>query len=370
MIRIASFHLCPLYVKFCELLNHHIIYHGIPLQKINKSSKTFKIMIFFNVIFCNGVNIFGMISGYVGFYGHKYSNLLYLLITTFFYSIIVALIFKFFVSKLIIRDIYKFLFPLFITDYWYFNCYFLMYFFLPIINKGILEINKNEMTYFIINLFIIFSLVGETRYYFDRFKSKDIVSLRNGFSYSWLIILYIYGSFFGKFNFLEKKQNKYFFFFIFCFIIVVLSLLKTFLILNKYKKYRNNDNINIDYTSPSSVIISICFLILFSNLRIKNIYLLKCISFFSPLTFGVYLLHNHLLVRNILIYSHFSFLLKYNNFQMILVEIISSLFILLFCSILDYLRYIIFNILKVRQICQLIINRIEIIAHKIISLIN
>lgn len=174
-------------ISIILIINHHIIFHGGPLGKIKKFSFHHEIIVCFNVICCSGVNIFGIISGCIGFKSHKYSNLFYLLFVTFFYNIFIALIFKFFSHKLI--DINYFLYPLFISDYWYFNSYFLMYFFLPVINKGINQIDENSMLYYIINLFLIFSCLGEIKNYNKRLQPKDILYLRRGFSYFWLLFI-------------------------------------------------------------------------------------------------------------------------------------------------------------------------------------
>ena len=159
------------------IINHHIIYHGGPLSKANKLSIKYQSLVFFNLVCCAGINVFGMISGCIGYFSYKYWNLFYLFFLTFFYNIVIALLFKCFQPHLLI-DIKFCLYPLFICDYWYFNAYFLMYFFLPLINKGLVEISKKAMKYFIINIFVIFSCLGEIKNYNKRFLSKDFLFLK------------------------------------------------------------------------------------------------------------------------------------------------------------------------------------------------
>jgi len=188
------------------IINHHIIFHGGPLFKTKIFSLEHKIFIFLNVICVSGVNIFGLISGCIGFHSYKFSNLFYLLFTTFLYSITISHLFKYFKPKLIEKFL-NHLYTLFITDYWYFTAYFTMYFFFPLINEGIAQIKQKKMTHFIINLFFIFSFLNEMRKYSKIFKSLDIFNLKNGFSYSWLLILYLFGSYLGKFKIdINKKK--------------------------------------------------------------------------------------------------------------------------------------------------------------------
>lgn len=123
---------------------------------------------------------------------------------------------------------------------------------------------------------------------------------------------------------------------------------------------------NVDYTSPSSVIISICFINIFNNLEINNSFLIKIISFFAPLTFGVYLIHNHLLIRNHIVRKYFLWLLNYNSYKLISLEVIISFIIFLICSLIDYLRYILFKLFRIRELCIKVENTFKLIGNKVI----
>ena len=340
------------------IINHHIIHHGGPLSKTPKVSIEHKTMLFLNIISISGVDIFGMISGFVGFQSHKYSNLLNILFITMFYNFGIALFLKNYWLKLKILNIKLFLDPVFLTDYWYVNAYFSMYFFLPIINKGINAIDKMEMKYFIIVLFLIYSCLGQIRYYIEIFKSRDIFRLSLGFSYSWLIIAYLFGSYFGRFG--KVVETKYFLFYIgYLIFIIIIASSKAYLI------YKYNRGM-IDYSAPSSVLIAVSFIKIFSNLKITNKYIIKLISFFSPLTFGIYLLHNHYLVRHHIIMNYFSWILKYKSFKLIIMEIYCSGLVFIICSILDYIRSLLFKLFKIRQLCILIVKAINYIGSIII----
>ena len=62
------------------IINLHILYHGGPLFNSKILTPENNLYVFFAALFNSGVNIFGMISGFVGFHSYKYSNLIYLLI--------------------------------------------------------------------------------------------------------------------------------------------------------------------------------------------------------------------------------------------------------------------------------------------------
>jgi surface polysaccharide O-acyltransferase-like enzyme len=349
------------------IINHHIIHHGGPLFSSPRLSKEFNFFLFFNMVSFSGVNIFGMISGFVGFQTHKYSNLLFILIMAFCYNYGIAFFLKNYWLKLNIDNMKHFLYPIFISDYWYVTAYFCMYFLLPIVNKGIIGFEKEEMKYFLIIIFLIFSCFGEIPNHTPKLGS-DLFGLRSGFTYTWLFILYLFGSYFGKF---KKTVNKYKFLFYLKYLIIILLFpyLRIKLLFNRYKKY-NRLNIDVNYTSPESVIIAFGFINIFSVVDFKNKYIVKIISFFSSLTFGIYLIHNHPLVRGNIIGKDFRWLLKYKSYKLIFLEIYCSLKVFMICSIIDYGRYIVFKLLRIREICILIEKLISFVSSKIVLVIS
>ena len=352
-------------ISMILIINHHIIYHGGPLFNTQKFSLEHKIFIFLNTICVSGVNAFGLISGCVGFHSHKFSNLFYLLFTTYLYSIIISHLFKYFKPTLK-GNYYKIIYTLFITDYWYFTAYFTMYFFFPLINEGIIQIKQKTMFHFTINLFLIFSFLNEILKNTQRFKSSDIFNLKNGFSYSWLLILYLFGGYLGRFKIdIYKKKNKYYYI-KYIFIIIILGIIKTKLILYRMAKY-NLKNITINYASPIYLGISFSIIMIFSNMNIKTKILIKLISFFSPLTYGIYLSHNHLLVRLYIIKTYFLWILKYKSIKIVIIEIICSFGVFMFCCIIDLIRLCIFKFLKIKALFVLLENKITIMADKICS---
>lgn len=97
-------------------------------------------------------------------------------------------------------------FPILIKRQWYFSSYFIMYLFLPLINKGICYLNRKtyrNIIFLLIEFFsfyyIIAVLLGKGDYNF----------LNYGYSPLWLITLYIIGGYFGKY--LIQNINKFIF---------------------------------------------------------------------------------------------------------------------------------------------------------------
>ena len=129
----------------------------------------------------------------------------------------------------------------------------------------------------------------------------------------------------------------------------------------------NNNKIELNYSSPTYLGISYLTILIFSNINIKNKYLIKIISFFSPLTYGIYLIHNHILVRKFLISKYFLWLLEFKSIKMFIIEVLCSFCVFFFCSFIDSLRTLIFTFLKIKKLFIILENKITIMGDKIFS---
>lgn len=192
------------------------------------------------------ISCFTFISGYVGYKTAKYSNLLYLWITTFFYSMGINIIFTLFIPK-----VYKHkftlmdYFPVLSFKYWYFTEYFGMYLFLPVINKGIEYITKSQLKATIFSFIVVYVILQD---YIN--PNFDCFKLQNGNSVLWLLIFYITGSYFGKY----KKENNSCINFIYCIIYIFIYCISTYLSIKlitsspyEYNIFINNFNYSDKY---------------------------------------------------------------------------------------------------------------------------
>jgi len=351
-------------VSMYGIIISHTLVHGGGYRKYSKYKK----LLLFEAIFGWHINGFGLISGIVGYKKYKYSNLLYLWICVSFYSTIIYLYYKKYKPITVINDklLYEF-FPVIYNKYWYFTKYFGMYLFLPIINKGIEYLTKSELKILVLSLYGIIIW----RYYKNIIV--DVFCIRSGNSVIWFVILYITGGFIGKYNIIYNGIKKFTICLIYLIIFVSTTLISYYL--PRYNLY----DIKINYIKRIIILIK-CFVdkkydsipkifqsisITLFLIQIKyNKYITKIISFFGPLTFGIYLIHDNNLVRKNLIstlYSNLSNNLSLNSIIKYTFIQVSKIFII--CSIIDYMRNIIFIILRIRTICIFLEN----ITYKILS---
>ena len=319
--------------------------------KLNFSSPKYKKIWRLEIFSYPAVNCFGLISGYVGYKKYKFANLIYLWVLVFFYSMgISSYLFFFTKNGINKKNFILSLFPILIKRHWYVNAYFLMYLLLPFINYGILLINKNLYR----NL-VIFILI----FYLSHYTITKLLGIKNntflndGYSTMWLLLLYIIGGYLGKYA-NDTKKNNYLFLFLLLYIISFFFNSEIhFKLLRISSKIPNK--IFINYISPTTVIQAISLIIVFSNLKIENKFLIKIISFLTPLNFSAQLIHARLFRANlsiIKIFFNYIIMLKIKGLFYKIFGI--GIIIYIICICIDYIRFLIFKLLKIKKFCLFI----------------
>jgi hypothetical protein len=108
-----------------------------------------------------------------------------------------------------------------------------------------------------------------------------------------------------------------------------------------------SSNILVNYTSPTIVGAAIMLLLYCSNINFSNVWR-KIISFFAPVSFGVYLIHVEPLIWTNLFKGHFADYLELSPTIMAIAVLGTALAIWFVCSIIDRVRLEIFKILKLK----------------------
>ena len=353
-------------VTMIGIIYSHVIQQGKGLDKYNRYRD--KINYVYTYFFFHN-NAFALISGVIGYKSSKYSNLLYLWLIVVFYSVgIYYYYLKYKKGSYLNVELNKEYYPVIYGRYWYFTSYFGMYLFLPAINKGIQYLNKPEYKALVISIFGIF-IVWKS--YMN--NKDDHFKMNGGMSTLWLLALFITGGYIGKFNVVYTGIKRYIFSLIYLFIFLFSCYIH-----NKYNNYtiieystnykiklRNfikrmsSDQITCVIKYTQAISLALFFL------QLKyNYYLSKLITFFCPLTFAVYLIH----INSNVSHNYLSRLFYGESYDLTVNEVIQmfllkSVKIFVVCIIIDYLRHLLFTILRIRKICVFL----EKIFFKIIS---
>ena len=247
----------------------------------------------------------------------------------FFYSVlflVLGLIFKIDISN---YEKIKYLLPFSLQVYWFPVVYMLLNLISPIINLLIKNLNKKQYIYILVINTITFSIIPYA------FQITDNFNFGGGYGIAWFINLYLIAGYLKNHFDINKVKKKM------CLITYIGMSLLTYLIFIIIHEtgipYFSPD---MFYTYPFILILiaSIALFLLFLKIDIKNEKIGKVIIFLSSLTFGVYLIHEHPLVRISLWGKLGPFLLEFS----IVKQLIVIVTIYIICSIVDYIRTILF----------------------------
>jgi len=346
-----------------DIVIFHILIDSNICTKYNKFRKELNLL---NVFTKWHISIFGLISGVVGYKTCKYSNLLYLWLIVFFYSHSIHYAYKKYNPSFTTNNkLRHYLFPVIYNNHWYFSSYFGMYLFLPVINKGIVNLNKNEFTALVLSIIIVLVIWKD---YMS--ENTDTFKLHNGANTITLIIFYIIGAYLGKFRIIENKYRRIYYYII-CIVIFIGSGYITNYYVNKnYGANKIEVFLKKIYHTEISSFGMICqsaSLILFFSQIKYNRYLGKIISLIGQLAFSVYIIHDHMDIRYV-IYNHLFSKYSYNIplSSVIYIIFLRGLQIFGICIIIDFCRHLLFKLLRIKTICVYVEKSVAFIGKKIL----
>ena len=248
-------------------------------------------------------------------------------------------------------------------DNWYINCYLLIYIFSPFLNILINKLDQKKHKKLIMLLFIIFSLVGTL------LLGEVVPSYAEGRSILTFILFYFVGAYLRKYPieeshiFSKYKENAKKYIFLIVWIILAIVLM-TFRVAGHslYNDGRLFQEVAIkfellatSFLSPIVVIEAIAYFLFFKNMKFNS----KVINYIGGTTFGIYLLHENLYVReNIYNWLNMS---QYNNqgIKQVLVILVLGIIIFLVCMLVEIIRKAIYKFFYKRKFALKLRNRIQ-----------
>lgn len=330
----------------------HILGHGGALNAAT-GIKSDVIWGFEIAAYC-AVNCYAMVSGYVSFSEkekpYKYHKFASIWLQVVFYSVGITLLWNFLGKATIDATVIKNCFlPVSTSRYWYFSAYAGLFFVTPWLNRFVRNISKNDMTRFVIAMIVVFSCYSN----YCRAKYTDVFKLLNGYAFVWLVIMYFIGAWLKKCEIPQKISS----------ISAIVSIFVCMLITCGMKFFAQDySEYFVSYISPTIVVMAACYIILFARLKI-NRFFSGIIKFFAPAAFGVYLIHEHTLIRSSCISNRFIWITELPTKQIPLAIAGSALTIFTVCLLIERIRILIFNLLRIN-------NGIEFVAFKIETLLK
>lgn len=242
------------------------------------------------------VNCYVLISGYFLVNSKfKLSRLSQLLVHVLFYSVSIA--FLLVVTgreELNVSNTITTLLPVLTGQYWFITAYVGMYVLSPFINILIKALTRKQHLWLIFTGIFLFSIWPSV------FWNKGLsYELQSGYSVIWFVFLYIMAAYVSRYYKPDYKirvhARRY---------ILTASLVAILTLSLSYTYYKTGINIIesfrgslFRYNSTTTLFASLALFILFLNIRITNVRINNLIKFFAPLTLGVYLIHEHPMLR-------------------------------------------------------------------------
>lgn len=278
-----------------------------------------------------------------------------------FYTIILTIImFVLFPDSIKIGNIINTIMPITRNSYWYLSSYFGLYLVMPLLQCAVKKMGRDEMKKIIFLIICIMTIL-------PTFLLSNPYSLNSGYSAIWLCILFVIGAYIRKYdvgrNYTSRKL--FFIYLLMSFIALFTKIVLEFITIKLFNEVRYSD-ILISYVSPTIIICSISFFLLFKNLSI-NEKLTKIIKILSPATLGVYIIHLHPLIWNYYLQDIAINFVNNNAVIMVILIISLALLIYLVCSMLDIVRKKVFNIFHINKVCFFLEEKVFIYINKILN---
>lgn len=341
--RDSNFELLRVISMFLIVL-YHVILHGhtinhcqIPIMK-----NILQIILYISIVH---VNSFVLVTGY---YQSKSNfnkkKVISILGTAIFYMAAIILILELQGAlKLSPIEVVKELLLDNTDSYWFIKTYIFLYILSPYINKLISHLTKKEYQKLLVTLTILTSIIP--------FFSVHKIFSNNGYTLYSFIYLYLLGAYYRKYPITKEKRlkkystNKLRIILLSIFLSCVLLNYGILIISNIIANHTNylttlSNGLNhtkYDYSNPFIVIQSIAYFLFFNTLTIKS----KIINSISKLTFGVYLIHDNIFVRQRLyMYLKIGDRIIY-SYKFLIYIILIAISIFIVCCLIEEIRQII-----------------------------
>ncbi len=244
-----------------------------------------------------------------------------------------------------VTQLIKYLFPFLGDRLWYITCYVFVFLCTPYLNILADKLSRNCFHKLMILLFVLMSVV--TAVFFKDFF--HVVS--NGYSAAWLAYMYLLGAYFKKYGFGKLEKIHFWIILIVCICSLVASKYILEVLLSKI-------GANIDgawhfycYSSPLTLMISICFFYLFVNAIFKNRLFAKILTWLSSVSLGVYIIHAHpFSLDHLLIGKNLTWIVYDNPIVTLLISLACIMGIVFATGLVEQLRIILFRVIGIDKI--------------------
>lgn len=328
------------------VLNHVLLKGGVIEQatKIGIGTLNYDLSWILDIICYAAVNCYALISGYVGVKAKfKPVNIIKLWLQVLFYSVMLNIVVAGVVprAELSKSEMIQMFFPVSYQRYWYFSAYFVLFFFMPFLNYLLKNLDKNMLQKLILGSIVFFS-IGETFI----FRVKEFLALQSGYSFLWLMVLYLIGGYIKLYDWNLWKHDR---------LIFIEMAVLSFVVLLLLGGEEGHGRLLINYPAPTMLFMAIALLNYFKDLRLQPSQI-KWVKVFAPLTFGVYLIHLQPMVAVYILQGRLATLAFESPWLLVVDVIFVSFMIYLCCSVIEWGRQKLFYLMEVETLAEKLNN--------------
>jgi len=354
--RLSNIELLRLVAMFMVIVLHYLNKGGL-LTATTKPFETYSYLAWFVESFAIvAVNMYVLITGYFMCKSSlKLSRLLQILCQVLWYSLLIPVVLILIgvldPATLTTYDILQFVFPVHMKQYWFVTSYVVMMLLVPMLNLAVKHLKQKQL------LFVTILLTGY------EVLPKSVLPFQfaadeAGYNALWLICLYLIGAYIRVYGIaLFSSFKKSFVSYVLSALGMFASLIVMRMLYFKLDVFGDRISFAFNYNHILCLFASVALFYAFLHLHIPEGKISNAITAISAYAFGVYLLHEHALVR----YEWVKWLrvTPTDNLFVFLLELLLKCLAVLFIGIgLDFVRAKVFGLfasmLKDKKIVQCI----------------
>lgn len=327
--------LCMFMIVLAHCIGHGGIADAATLTGINK-----QMIAMIQALISVLINCFVLISGYFLSQGQfRIRKFLEIWVTALFWSVLLTCVCMFSgLTQFNTAALIKAFLPFTQQQYWFVTTYLLMYLMVPMLNAAANHMEQRQFATFLVTFFLVFFLLQHMVFWreFTQMGIRD--PLFFGF-------LYMFAAYVRRFP-LKKKHHWFLGYFLLCIGVRLSGMVSRFIPEPIAVSFAATA-----YNRPLVVLASVSLFMGFISLEIKQDFLKKLILTISPLTFGVYLIHDNNAVRSVLWRALFNPDELAKDIMVVPKVLLISVLVFLGCLPLEAIRKKLYLSLKISELC-------------------
>ena len=321
----------------------HQMSHGGGTEVYDDISLNSIIARFLHALCVVGVNLYVLISAYfLVNEKFRFSKVIHIVLETWFYSWGIFLIFK--LSNQDIASMKNSLLPISFAQNWFITEYIGMYMLFPFCNVLIKAMSQKQHKSVIIVLLALLSIWS------DIIPSANPFGTSPGATTFWFLAVYMTGGYIRLYVDLTQLRKKSTAVYFISSIIITLSWVVIIALSKLIPGISHVSDYYYRYNCIFVMVSSVALFCLFINIKIRNKPMKSVIKIVSPLTLGVYLIHDNPNIRAI-IWGKIFIKDTLLSSPLYIVQFIGRVVcVCIVCAFIDYLRTLLFNVFEKRNL--------------------